>query len=674
MNRSSAVVALVLVTAGMSWERCAAQGPVPVELIDDPRKPNCFQMRMVRVHAADGEPIPIEPAENVFYDAALRKLSVAQAMARLAELTSGKLSLQTPAEVMARCKEFHCLAAIVARHDVGSLARVKAIHRMMRAFEAAGGNPLELGYSRPMARVSGFRSAPVLLASGLTSADLSKASVRFLEEAFKSEFERTAADPKYGLIFSHQTLGSPPVHARFYVDLIKSILSSGFASPTFAAWVRDQFVEDLRKKLRDPEVRSVVQGWDLKLIAHAGALESNDMSPLLDLAGTELLQGPVDRRYAVYELIKDLTLLPGFQEQHGVRLLSLVDEAVRLDPSWSRLARSIVSAVLSRFDAAKLYPEQNAPEVVKKYGKKTARARTREPTSLNFRISTVRFVAGDEPKVLFARVGAVDSPEWTMYRCGEKESGGLAALRHGGGLAEWSFHHGERRENGYLTKFTTNELPSNQLLHFRLYSKPWDDWQNLPDTISFDCQFLELRVEAFGRKRPSPVQILSLVVDIVPVKLELARPLFKWMEQSSNSAIRDALIALALQEDSSQNWVATRAASLLVKRGDLRAIGELIPELLKFKKCLPTPVMDVFYSLVDRKDVPDDVKHAWAAEMIRQHLNGPIGEWRAKAVMKVATRLSGESFGFIRKNTGQENRVSFQQAQAWAWRQPSTDP
>ena len=468
-------------------------------------------------------------------------------------------------------------------------------------------------------------------------------------------------------------LGQPPVHVRFYVDLIKSILSSGFASPTFVAWVRDQFVEDLRKQLRDSEVRSVLQLRDLKLIAQAGALESNDMSPLLDLAGTELLQVPVDRRYAVFEFIKDLTLLPGFQEQHGVRMLSLVDEALRMDPSWSRLARSIVGAVLNRFDAAKLYPDQNAPEVVKKYGKKTARARTREPTSLHFRISTVRFVAGDEPKVLFARVGAVDSPEWTMYRCGEKGSGGLASLRHGGGMAEWSFHHGKRHDNGYVTKFTTDELPSKQLLSFRLYSKPWDDWQNLPDTISFDCQFLDLGVEAFD-KRPSPVQILSLVVDIVPLKLELARPLFKWMEQSSNSAVRDALIAMALQEDSSQNWVATRAASLLVQRGDLRAIGELIPELLKFKKCLPTPAMDVFYSLVDRKEVPDDVKRRWAAEMIRQHLNGPMGEWRAKAVMKVATRLSGKSFGFNRRNTGQENRGSFQQAQAWAWRQPSTDP
>ncbi|MCZ6683444.1 MAG: hypothetical protein O7B26_09685, partial [Planctomycetota bacterium] len=73
-------------------------------------------------------------------------------------------------------------------------------------------------------------------------------------------------------------------------------------------------------------------------------------------------------------------------------------------------------------------------------------------------------------------------------------------------------------------------------------------------------------------------------------------------------------------------------------------------------------------TMADHPKIAPAMKQAWSAEIIRTHLNGPLGEWKAMSIMKVAVRLSGESFGFEKQKSGEANMAAFQRAQKWAWK------
>lgn len=648
------------------------QGPVPIELIKNGPKPGCLNLTLASIHAADGEPLAIRAPDREVHDARQCDLSVDQAMARLSELAGDALPFHTPEEAEARCDEFDCLSAIVARDDVGALARIKALDRLMRAYGAMGREPLELGRWRPIP-MSPFRAGPGL-ARHLTWYHLSEESTRFFEAAFKSEFERITDIPEPGPVAGQNSSGGSPAVGEDYVTLLKMVLDSGYASRSFAARARDRFLHDLETQLFETEVRSILSFKDLKLIAAAGALEPDDMAPLLDVAGSALLRSPDDRRYNVTWLVSELVLLPGFQEQHAVRLLSLLDAAVKVDPSWARRAGSIIKPVLGRFDMQTLYPDDSPPEVVASHRRGARRYRSQDKYTVYSRISSVRFSPDEEPVVLNARSQVIDSAYWTVFRHGNEESAGLVAINRVGDKIDWSFNYGATEMHGSVSCLVPNNLALQKLLTFRVYSQLWDDWRNLPRATTFDCQFLELRSGPFERDTPSSTEIFGLLAATVPEESLLMIPVFNWMKTNSHPLIRQTLVALATHEDKNQNLTSVRAADLLAQQEDYLALSELIPDLLELRRCSPTPAMAAFYSLADDKRVPSAIKRAWAAEMIRQHLNGPLGEWGATSVMKVAIRLSGESFGFDRDRSGEENRGAFHEAQTWAWRQPSTDP
>ena len=115
------------------------------------------------------------------------------------------------------------------------------------------------------------------------------------------------------------------------------------------------------------------------------------------------------------------------------------------------------------------------------------------------------------------------------------------------------------------------------------------------------------------------------------------------------------------------NYRAVKAARILIERDDWSALDRLVPHLLEFKQCLPTPVMEIFFALAEDETIAQERKKTWGRRIVRRHLNGPMAEWKTKAVMEVATSLSGDSFGFDKRGTAQANMDAFASAQQWAW-------
>ncbi|MCH7702189.1 MAG: hypothetical protein IID37_10920, partial [Planctomycetes bacterium] len=234
------------------------------------------------------------PVDRGVYAAPVCELSVKEAMVRLSDIASDPLPFQGPGAITAedmmrasghtadleyiqriqagraRCYEFDCLSAIVAHHDAGGLARLKAIHRLMQAYAEIGGDPLELQNQRPREPAT-FR-ADQMLAGYLTSYDLSEESAQFLETAFKSELERIINDPGTGVTRRNRSFDGPLIRKRIYGTLLKTILNSGFASQSLAEKVRDRFVRDQEEHFFDLDYDGILRIHDLKLIANTSSL------------------------------------------------------------------------------------------------------------------------------------------------------------------------------------------------------------------------------------------------------------------------------------------------------------------------------------------------------------------------------------------------------------------
>ena len=177
-----ALVWFMTLTATPVW----GDGPVSVSLVHDPNAPTGIRMTLVAIHGADGEPIPLEPAQKPRSEPALPTMSVAKAMSGLAKLATLEQPfddmLQAP---LARKEEYALLNSIARPHDVGGLASMTALHHLRREYEKAGGDTFTFGR----------------FTAELVNQELSRASASFLEKAYRSEFDKALQDPKFDRLY-----------------------------------------------------------------------------------------------------------------------------------------------------------------------------------------------------------------------------------------------------------------------------------------------------------------------------------------------------------------------------------------------------------------------------------------------------------------------------------------
>ena len=289
------------------------------------------------------------------------------------------------------------------------------------------------------------------------------------------------------------------------------------------------------------------------------------------------------------------------------------------------------------------------------------------PDRVHARVSKIRFPSLGNPVVVESFSRSVGIPTWEYIRCGSEQSAGTVSLRYAGGKVYCSFHCGQRFDWNTDFKVEPNRPQFRRLPRYRLYFKPGEDWSNFQDVPIFDMLFLEWGAEPFGNEELQPSEILKMAAASFENDTLLKMAFFKWMEVRPHADLRPLLISICQMQD--DHGTGIDAATLLVKRNELSAFREMIPSLLDVQKgMLPTPIMDVFRALADHPKTAAVMKQAWAAEIIRTHLNGPLGEWKAMSIMKVAVRLSGESFGFEKQKSGEANMAAFQRAQKWAWK------
>ncbi len=645
-----------------------ADGPVPVELVEARHAPSCFRMRAVSVHAADGEPIPIESAEGVAYDPALMSMTVDQAMTRLAELSQNTRPFADESQPENIAKEFACLNAIVALKDTGGEKSLAALHQLLRGYEALGGDPLDWGYWRPMSRVSGFAAAPVLLAPHLREQPLSAVSAAFLEKTYRKEMAQAIRDPQFGRIFSYQTAAGSVHTERFYIQLLKNIITSGFASDKFLSWVRDEYLRLLPDALLVAFDENFLRHQDIRMLAHLGALDRKELRRMLNIVAEAMLLAPKQVRYKVVLLIGEISRFAEFEPNDAVRLLGLLAEARRLDESWSRSERDVVTFMLARFEFDQLWPTGDVPAWMTKYGpRRRRRPDAALPDEAHVRVSRVRLAREGSPSVLESFTSPVTGGTWKMFRCGREEGSGLLGVHYASRELAWSFHTGTDFEYDSSLSLSGDRPAVRRLLRTHIYTKPWDDiWKN--DVVPvFDAWFAEFAATPFSQQQPSPPELINLIAETVPKDVLLSLVALNWMRARTDLDLRDQLLMICKTDDGDMNYRAVKAARILIEREDWSALDGLIPDLLEFHQCLPTPVMEIFFALAEDETIARARKKAWGRGVVRKLLNGPMAEWKTKAVMEVVTSLAEDSFGFDKRGTAQANMEAFAKAQHWAW-------
>lgn len=675
MNDWKYRILAALAVATASFVMASDDGPVPVELIEDADRPGCYEGGGFAAYQSYGKYRPLEPDIESPYDLIYNKMSVDEAMTRITDLARNEHPFATEEDVVARCIELVCLSSIVALCDTGGTARIRATCHLMSKYGEFGGSPLDLEHMEPLKRGPQFGASPGLKAARLNNYDLSAASAEFLAKTFRTQYERAISGPESGLTFRFQKPGSSAVYERFYVSLMRSILKSGFATPDFASWLSDRYIEQLHDALTKSDIQPILYAPSLRLLEHAGALERKQLQRLLHVATGALFLAPNDRRHAIVTLLGEVANLSIFVRDDAVQVLDVLQVAQNLDAGWSRHSRWIVKPFVERFGMATLYAVGPPPEIVTSYIEWRDRRRDRaesvrpSPTPVHLRQSNIRFPFEGEPRVVAVTARSITATTWQVLRCGSEQSAGTLSVRLDDGVIHWSFLSGSRPSKQGRVRLTGENPIVRIPLKSRSYVKAWASPYQPIEMPTFDIHFLELSLEPLaedGLTRPALFQMLADAVSRDPA---LTRAALGWLEQRSDDEARDVLVSICKRDDRQTNETAIQAAKVLIERDELDVFDGMIPELLDVQMCMPTPLLKAFHALANDDRVGENPKRRWAAAMIRQHVNGPVPGWAAMAVMTVVTHLSGESFGFEQAKSAKANLPAFTEAQQWAWRQ-----